>query len=152
MIVQHYKGCLLMQGGILGSHSPSTALQAGLRLMQPRGTAQALCPGEQPQTAQIQLAFPAPRGVQSAAVAQLHCSGRAEELQSRGTMPNQVCSPAHLPPSLSLLQGHPHCSLTPACSLVLWIAGTHIGIALAVPTGCIPVSQQDINIFKKPRL
>lgn len=48
---------------------------------------------------------------------QPHCLGRVENSQPCGAMPNQVWSPAHFPPRLSLQQGHPHCSLSPACSL-----------------------------------
>lgn len=79
------------------------------------------------------------------------CTGLRDS-QSREMMLTQVCPQARFPPTLSLQRGHPKLQPEPCLLSFLRIASMHIGIALAVSTSCIPASQRDINIYKKPRL
>lgn len=170
VILQHYKGHLLLQGGILGSDSPSTALQATVLRWYSKLSPRAHCAQESSPKLhrhsrhfQPRCGTSATQGTARGHQAQPHegakhcCITAALAGQDRGTSsPRGRCQirSAFQPTSLLAWASSKdtHTAVWTLPARLCFGLQARIGIALAVPTSSIPVSQQDINIFKKPRL
>lgn len=174
---QHYKGCyclpLLIQGEILGPNSPQLYSPGSHLRLRKAGSAHrctlTALPGRVTptcvNTADIYSHAEAPAryrvllevtGQSRTQGAKRCCITPLSAARGRGTSSVRRCRiRSALQPAFLLAwavgEDIPNHSLNLAYAL-LWIASTRVGIALAVSTSCIPASQQDINIYKKPRL